>query len=191
MKTFTPEFEIKDNAIICNYKSQYELMYSMARFQEFYENPYLKNKLFIRQDLQDIQPDYYVNWNGCNFPSVIFDKMIYHKFEFDRHELVILDFCSKHKKYIIGIHSNNRETLEHELAHAKFYNNHDYRSSVIAHINKFKREFPKDWKMLTDRLTEMGYDETVFYDEIQAYAICGWKKLNVGNMPLSFKKLLK
>jgi hypothetical protein len=173
MKTFTPEFEIIDNAIICNYKSQYELMYSMARFQEFYENPYLKYSLFERMDLQDIQPDYYVNWNGCNFPPIIFDEMNRVGFIYDRHELVIHDFCHRQNKYIIGVHSN-KKNLDHELAHAKYYSDSIYRGHVCNTIDRINEN---KIKLLREKLLSMGYDKSVIYDEIQAYSRSGWEKL--------------
>ena len=181
MKTFTPKIILHKYAVELQYNSQYELMYSMARFQEFYENPYLKCKSFTRQDLQDISPDYYISWNGCNFPKEIINCVP----KLDRHELLIHDICSKLDKYIIGTHRDRPDVLKHELAHARFHCDGLYYANLMAHFGTHK-----SYGDVTLKLVEMGYHISVIPDEIQAYAVRGWDKLKIGKVPATLNRLV-
>jgi hypothetical protein len=168
MKTFTPEVKTGFNYILLNYDSQYELMYSLARFQEFYENPILKGKYFSREDLQLISPDYYISWAGCNFPSAVIIEMLDLGFIFDRHELVVCDLVRKSGLYVVvGIHSNDRSTLSHELVHVLYCSNKKYAFEVGRIVNSDREEFGK----LRKYLLGMGYDDSVIIDEINAYCV--------------------
>lgn len=168
MKTFVPEVKFGCNYILLNYESQYQLMYSLARFQEFYENPILKGKVFSREDLQLISPDYYILWSGCNFPSKVIIEMLDFGFTFDRHELVVYDLvCGSDLSVVVGIHSNDCSTLSHELVHVLYYSNREYALEVERVVKSDREEFGR----LREYLIGMGYDDSVIVDEINAYCV--------------------
>ena len=174
------------------YKNQYELMYSLARFQEFYENPVLKFP-FSRVDVQDWQPNYYVSWNGCNFPPDILDHFRKNAIEWDLdgHEKYVLDLLKDESKYTVGVNleSSFVGTLKHERAHGFYFLCEDYREQVNALIdalwgsNKLLKE--------KERLLEMGYSEKVVKDEIQAYSYHGWEKISEDENPALMVELHK
>jgi hypothetical protein len=157
------------------YKTSYELMYSLGRFQEFYENPVLAGNVFSRQDLQDWQPDYYVKWGGCNFPWHVAKEIGIvnrDKWNLDRHEVEAF-INMKEDRYVVGVHleagKNMVDILKHERAHAFFHAFSDYQKK----IRKLADQQPKITTKVFNRLRKMGYGDNVLLDEYQAYAIGG------------------
>ena len=78
------------------------------------------------------------------------------------------NFINNHdsKFYIIGTHSGQTDTLMHEVSHALYYLNPEYKSicdeiysTIPAHIKQ----------NINTKLTEYGYTKQVFADETQAY----------------------
>lgn len=66
-------------------------------------------------------------------------------------------------EYVIGSVDFDTGTLRHELAHALFAVSRDYRSRVADALHGV------DLSKITGWLTEQGYDQSVFADEVQAY----------------------
>jgi hypothetical protein len=92
------------------------------------------------------------NRMGHNFPSsYIPKKHLLYKYK---------DQC----KYVIGVY--NSKSIKHELLHAKYYINADYRE-----------EIDKEWESMSATvrnhiqsfLRRLGYSEKVIVDEYQAY----------------------
>jgi hypothetical protein len=74
------------------------------------------------------------------------------------------------KWYLIGVDKLIGRTIQHEIAHALFYINLDYRKEMISlTIEMERRVFDK----IEDLLYNMGYDKSVIVDEIQAYMSTG------------------
>lgn len=67
-------------------------------------------------------------------------------------------------RYVIGIYSTR--SLNHELMHAKFFLDADYRAKVREEWCSFSL---KTQTRITDFLNRLGYPETVHLDEFQAY----------------------
>ncbi len=76
-------------------------------------------------------------------------------------------FLSEYKslcKYVIGI--VNQKDLAHELAHAKFYLEPDYKNKIINEWNNFDKQTQT---YLYNFLKKLGYSDNVIIDEYQAY----------------------
>ena len=152
------------------YPTQYQLMYGLARFQEFYENPALQGRIFTRQDVQDFQPDYYVRWNGCNFPAQVVDHFHHHyqEWRLDAHEEAALASMPR-DRYIVGLHlgADIQKVLLHERAHALFAASPQYREAVEK---AWWAELRADERAtIQAELLGRGYSEKVVIDEWHAY----------------------
>lgn len=184
MKTFTPVVRHYPHMTALIYPRRYEVMYALARFQEHYENKFLAGKYFTRQDLQDLEPDYYVSWNGCNFPPSIVDKFRIVDWGLDRHERVALANMPQ-GHYIAGAHDelappDLKAILKHEYAHALYYAEAWYMDEINAVIDGLLAD--TRYAGVIAKLSSM-YAEHVIYDEFQAYAWSGWEKLGVAEKP--------
>jgi hypothetical protein len=67
--------------------------------------------------------------------------------------------------YIIG--SNTNKVLKHELCHALYHFNSEYKQS----LNEFLEENKQDIKKAFDHLSNLGYHKKVLEDEFQAYVL--------------------
>lgn len=185
-KVFKPVgiFQEKYSQILV-YATQYELMYSFARLQEFYENPVLAGKVFTRQELQDWSPSYYTNWNGCNVPWPVALDFLTKKdrFKLDEHEKALVNSLVSNK-YVIGVHLEEGKemvgTIKHENAHARFAYDKTYREMVT----RLAKKQPAITKRVFDVLRKEGYGDNVLLDEYQAYMVNGWKDLE-GNFAIN------
>jgi hypothetical protein len=73
--------------------------------------------------------------------------------------------------YVIGIPAlTNESTNVHEIAHALYYLDAEYKQEATAIINKMGA---KALEGFTERLRCQGYDDSVMEDEIQAYILSG------------------
>jgi len=156
------------------FKRKRDLTKTMLRFQEHFESPKFRNKFFSLEEFKawyitttdDNKFTYYSDWSGFNFPSKILKSFYAGKFDpLSPEEKHILDLlrAEKGRFYIIATFKN--EDVKHELAHAKFYVNAEYRKEVkkaIASINA---------NPIYKILREMGYDRTVMVDEAHAYLL--------------------
>lgn len=79
--------------------------------------------------------------------------------------------CRYHPEvvYLIAYMENDHSSLSHELLHARFYIDADYRKQVIRSWNHLQRYDPVTFNKIHDSLTRQKYDPKVFIDEFQAY----------------------
>jgi len=193
---------IKKQIIHLKFDTQADLCKTFLRFQEYYESPKFKNKYFT---LNEIKIDYkgntnkkftyYTDWVGFNIPSKILKPFREGKFgELSTREksfLKIFDYF-KGKYYIIGTCVDDDEytiTLNHELVHAVYYLNSEYRKKV----KKIISEYPFVNSLKT-YLEHRGYHKSTFHDEINAYLATGeniTKKETDSNCYLTLQKNLK
>lgn len=91
--------------------------------------------------------------SGHNFPSIYIPEKNH--------------FLSQYKNncdYVIGIYNHN--SLSHELLHAKFYLDSNYKNKIINEWNELGE---KKQIYITNFLTKLGYVNKVIIDEYQAY----------------------
>jgi hypothetical protein len=162
------------NSVLISADSNEELSDTMMRFQEYYENPFWKGKIFTIGQFKNWYSEKYgydsyrFDWVGFNFPSNILDP--FKKGLFDpltENEKFIVD-SFKHRSdkfYVIG--SNSKDVLNHELCHALYYYNENYRNEINILFEKNKSKLNKAAK----HLIKIGYRKDVVFDELQAYIL--------------------
>lgn len=181
------KFEIKYisslHCYLVEFEEQKDLSYAMMRFQEYYESPKFRGKVFKRKEFEHwykttYDKDYYKEWEGFNFPGQILFEVIYGFSPLEDCEKAVVDalltFDDVISSYIIGTCKDNN-VFDHELAHAIYFSSVSYREKV-NHIVLTK--------MLDGRLEEvlkaleaMSYVPHFWLDEVQAYFVDGFKYL--------------
>jgi hypothetical protein len=164
--------KLKYNAVLIQSDPATDLAMAFMRFQEYYESPKFKNQIFtIGQHKawysQTYGADTYTkDWSGFNFPSDVlkpFREGLFDPLIKEETELLNL-FKYRHDNfYIVG--ASSEETIRHELAHALFSYNNQYKFK-INHICKI---YAKELKSVKKYLLDKGYHAEVINDEIQAY----------------------
>ncbi len=159
--------------IHCPTKLELGLMF--CRFEEHYESPEFKGKIFTLGQFREWYSKnhgawtYYDDWAGFNLPGYIFKP--FKKGLFDpltKEEQILLDLF-KHRNdnfYVIGTSGDcysEEDVVLHEIMHALFYLNHDYRGEIIRAMK------PYDFKPLIKHLKSLGYCDDVLVDECHAY----------------------
>ena len=163
-----------------NYDSQYFLASSFMRIQEFYESPFenIRGKAFTLFDYMDTEVrnngkfNYFDKWSGFNFPDYILkqflktQKVLY--FNQEALKFVYIKSLVEWDKpfYVIGTYGKDSKVYDHELAHAFYYLSAEYKFQMDMLIGDIP---PKKHKRILKNLSETGYTEKVFKDEIQAY----------------------
>ena len=172
MKAFKKIY-LAPNIIHLKFKKRYDLTRHLLRFQEHFESPEFRGKVF---SLKEFKPwymrfhkekkfKYYTDWNGFNFPSKILKPFLDGKFNpLSSREKAILKALDgqKGRFYVIGTFSN--DDLRHEVAHALFYVNPQYRKEVLKVIGRVDTSI---WEKVFENMG--GYHPSVWIDEVHAY----------------------
>jgi hypothetical protein len=157
-----------------------EMCKALLRFQEHYESPKFRNKIFTLKEFKEWYPKskglkkftYYKDWNGFNFPSYILKP--FHAGKFTKltaaEKKILKTFrTQKDKFYVIATtRAGDIMTLNHEIAHGLFYLDKQYKSDTTFIVKSLKK---KHYDQFVDSLKTLGYDKSVYIDEIQAYMI--------------------
>lgn len=194
---------------ICSIRTlkQRDIALMFMRPQEYYENPIYQNKLgttceqiqewSIEQDKKN--RSYEEVWCDFNIPGEVWRKWYegsvelckQGKFSFSSHEKKLIAALAStdggvfNTTYIIGIYGKKKSTgtkniLRHEIAHARYKTSKVYRN--IA--DRFIQDIPSKIRIKAFKaLSAMGYAESVWVDELQAYLVTGLGK--------SLKKVFK
>jgi hypothetical protein len=173
--------EIKPNIIAVIVPDNYERAMLFCRVQEFYESPSPKfrDSKFSIWDYFDWYRakygsgcfSYPKDFVGFNFPLIVAKKCYQiNKIEtpYDETMIKIVDelFENGKRKYVIGVENLLDSTFKHEMAHALYYTDIDYKikmNEITSSISKVNLD------KLKKNLGEIGYCSSVFKDEVQAY----------------------
>jgi hypothetical protein len=162
------------------------------RVQEYYESPnpkfkrntfdveeYLKWYSKSKYSSKKSVDSYIRDWNGFNIPYDI-AKECYMNLKdypelmtpYDLYFYDILNYIHENKPrgkaYIIGTDNLSSKTTMHELHHALYYMDNEYRTNV----HKFFKKIPRKTLMELKRiLMDVGYEENVLYDELMTYLL--------------------
>jgi len=196
---------------------KFDLAMTFLRSQEFYEsdNKQVKGKDFSMIEYirwyarkRSSRFTYASDWAGFNVPSGVIRKALKNlgEDEFNVYDQTMWDMIDEidptHNKkfYLIGtmmgkfynIFNDPNGVLHHELAHAFYYLDKEYKKSMdeilasMADVTK---------KRIYNELESMGYHKKVWDDEIQAYMIAGIEGLNpllsVKAIQKKFKKVFE
>ena len=189
------KLRITDKIFLLVFDDQLEITSTFLRFQEHYESPEFRGKIFTLDEFKKWYSSikgsftYYTDWNGFNIPSYVFEPFIKGKFDpLSSKEKELLDsFCEeKGKFYVIGVHKGTKNVsrlLKHEVAHGLFYTDPEYNQAVVKLLAGF------DLTEVKKELASMGgYHDEVLEDESHAYALAS--KLKCG-VPSGLKEQLE
>lgn len=179
---FTLKKEADQIYSLC-FKDPYKLAMVFLRYQEFYEsdNPrFYRNKFTLMQYIDwYVQKfgafTYHKDWIGFNIPLSIIDQVHGLGISDENHNDLLMMGLSKMIKsdanndncYLIGYSKGKKDTLKHEVAHARFYINGDYRIKIENTFSKLPIETQNK---LYKAMLDMGYAQSSAVDEFQAYA---------------------
>lgn len=177
------------------FDTQENLAKTFLRFQEHYECPKFKDKVFTLDEFKEWYVEqkgsfsYYSDWNGFNIPSRVLDLFRQGKFDLltkEENKFLEAFDTAKDPYYIIGIHKEGEHgTLTHEIAHALFTVDPTYKTQVLSTIAEY------DIKDIEAELREKsGYHEDVIKDEVHAYAIDSGAKLAT-RIPFGLRERLR
>ena len=187
--------QIAPNIYCVAVEDAYDRAMLFARYQEFYESPVkgIRNKFFTLEGLMKRYRDHYKketftypeDWAGYNIPSNVlwkaYDTFYKDRNEYDKIMSDIIYFCENYplqfdkprtKWYLIGTDNFSSDLMAHELAHALYYTNPEYKKSCQKLILKIKkRDYEKLWKTLV----KIGYldKKVIIDDEILAFMSTG------------------
>jgi len=72
-------------------------------------------------------------------------------------------------RYLIAYMEDDAESKKHELRHAQYFLDKDYKARVRASYNNLRLNMPSVFNQITEFLKERGYKPDVFEDEFGAY----------------------
>lgn len=165
-------------------QTQYLLASTFMRFQEYYESPKFRKKIFTREEYEDWYAlegcpresknfTYYQDWDGFNVPSWVLRPFYDGAFDpLSCKEKKLLDAC-RHiagTYYVIGVSEEaltDISAVKHEFVHGLYYTNPEYGNAVRSILRKY------DVTYVREILRSMGYNEDVLDDEINAYFTTG------------------
>lgn len=171
--------EIAPRTFHVDFTTREELLRAFVRFQEYYESPAFKEKIFTLDEYETWYKSYYKkdtfsyyeDWSGCNVPSFVFDKFRQGVMNpLSEREIDLLSVLPNDGKkyYVIGTFDGGKEdVLFHEMCHSLFYSSSLYRKEVLILLDKYD----KDLYEVKNYILEMGYHESVLLDEVQAYVL--------------------
>ena len=177
--------QVKPNIFSVTLPHPYHLPLLFCRVQEFYESPNedFRGKSFSIWDYMEWYSEfrgsftYPADWSGFNIPFDVLEECIsVSKIEtpYDSEMLSIYESIksmkSEGKAYIIGIENNQGRTFDHEVCHAMFCIDEEYKQKALAFVRSIDAEIAERMKQ---NLLKGGYSEPVLEDEIHAYLMYG------------------
>jgi len=213
-------YQVKRKIYAVKVDDSYERAMLFLRYQEHYESPYKKFQgkdfdlfefmNFYRKDRGAGCFTYPRDWSGYNVPSDSFNKCIQGVFDlkvnstpYDEIMMKIMNSIredlkfytpepTKEKFYLIGVDKIEGDIMNHEIAHALFYLNYQYRKEMTLLV----KDLPmRKYNGLTNILIGFGYREKVMIDEIQAFLSTGicdeMERLKLKSDILKFEEVFK
>lgn len=170
--------EVLERVFLVESARQLELAATFVRFQEHYESPRFRGRVFTLQQFIDWHAaergefTYFQDWSGFNIPSWVLEPFFAGLFDpLEERERRLLELFRGQSSpfYVIGVvgdgASVDRATLEHELAHGLYSTCAPYRRDVRACLNG------EDTDALERELVALGYCAQVLQDEVHAYLL--------------------
>lgn len=175
---------ISPGVMLVTFPNKKELTFTMCRVEEFYEaaSDKLQGKVFTWPEFLDEflddkgNIDYFSFWAGFNVPGEVFNEWSYKFRDLSSREFRLIELVSTElslhgltdsdKYYVIAAEENNSAVADHEMAHARFYVDAQYKDRMLTLNSQLDADVRK---LLIDEFINLGYSQTVFEDEIQAY----------------------
>lgn len=169
--------QLHPKIILLTFKDAVYMCRTLVRFQEYAESPYFYKKIFTRASYRrwfrryhnDPTARYEDTVAGFNIPSWSFNAFYADKFNpLHSSEKAILDALRKYegRYYVIAVDGRDgNNNLRHELAHAVYYIDSDYRNQV----NAILRELPKLKEARRHLILYENYHQLRTTDEVNSY----------------------
>lgn len=169
------------NIYFALFDNQYSVTSTLVRIQEYYESPseLFRNKVFDLDSYMDWYSStnngvfsYFTDWSGFNIPGEVIQNWYYDfwsiGYRTKEKELISkLPINSKEPWYFIATYkSADLSTTNHEIAHALWYLNEEYRNACENNIQQLSIQTKE---LMTKYLKDSGYCSEVIDDEINAY----------------------
>lgn len=164
---------VAENIFHLNFPTQHLLAATFLRFQEHYESPKYRGKVFTWEEFMDWYAadrgkfSYFEDWAGFNIPSHVlrsFYRGLFDPLTLKEKALLEVFRAVEGRFYIIGTYGEqNEDTLRHEIAHGLFYRDAAYRRQVQEILKTV------DLAPIFKVLVKMGYGTAVLEDEAHAY----------------------
>jgi len=188
---------VRPNVFAVVVEDDYQLAMTFCRVQEFYEssNEEFRGKNFSIWKFMDWYSrehngsfTYASDWAGFNIPFEVLEQCMNEMKEiespYDKVMQSIYNLVKNQKTegkaYIIGVPDLDGPTFIHEVCHALYYTNDEYKEAADKITQELKRSIPTAYNFFCRNLKTMGYAEEVFDDEIQAYLTTNWENKNFG-----------
>jgi hypothetical protein len=195
--------EIYNRIFLVTIKDPYDLAMTFCRLQEYYESPFkqIRNKAFTMTEFQRLYAkefgdgifSYPIDWAGFNVPGDVFDKFIQENFEDwgSEYDFVTEDIYAKIKDdnnsrdYLIAAGPKDIDTINHEICHALYYLDSEYKQNVNSIISELNVSLFEHFKT---QLLEKGYSKNVIVDEINAYLCFDGEKIITDDIKMNKKE---
>lgn len=165
--------KITDNIYALVIENDFDRAMSFMRISEFYESKKYKGKHiniwdFIREYADGGNFTYPTDWEGFNLPVSVAKECLDYACTETPYDTFMHGIVSKLPKdgYLIGTKSIKGSLYQHELRHAYYFIDKNYKKKadeITSQIDK------KLYKKLQNELLSLGYHKSVTNDEIQAY----------------------
>ena len=187
---------VSDRIYLLKFDNQREMAKTLLRFQEYYECPVHKGRIFTLEEYKKWYRkkkgrfSYYKDWNGFNVPSRVLKPFYDGRFDpLSEGEKKVLRLFEnvKGNYYIVAVAGKKHEhkhVLKHELAHGLFHVNPKYRKKVLGVIREYEDELEH---VKNEILSKVSYSEEVLEDEVQAYAVSLFHELE-SEIPAGFRR---
>lgn len=190
------------NCLLLEFNTQKDLALAFCRVEEYYEgNPKVNGKYlsfveFIDAFMTDDgKLDYFHYWTGFNIPGNIFIEWSQKNMSEKTYWENALAYAVHSKLnlekpfYIIGGVKGDIEVIDHEIAHALYYMNPEYKDMMDTANYQFYKNLRGEYSKMVKALKKMGYGDNVIKDEVQAYMSTSGKKELVEKFGLDFTKI--
>jgi hypothetical protein len=190
------------NCLLLEFKTQKDLALAFCRIEEYYEGQPKLNRNYISfVDFIDFfmkdngTIEYFNYWTGFNIPGNVYIEWAQKNMEDKTYwELALADAVSKKLDiskpfYIIGGKKGDVNVIDHEIAHALYYMNTEYKDLMDTANYQFYKNLRIEYSKMVKKLKKMGYGDNVIKDEVQAYMSTSTKKELVETFGLDFDRI--
>jgi hypothetical protein len=184
--------EVKPNIFAVIVKDRYDRAMLFCRAQEYYESPSLKFRgrnfsiwsyMKWYHEQNDWGFSYGADWSGFNIPLQTvrdcYNKLTKPESPYDKvMDEILFKLKSESKdSYIISAKDTKGETFKHEVCHALYHTNKDYKKQMDILTKGLPKRY---YATFRDNILKMGYAQKVVDDEIQAYLQYGYEEPKFG-----------
>jgi hypothetical protein len=184
-------YEVAPKIYAVHVADDYDRAMLFLRAQEYYESPFSEFRgrnfnifAYMNRYRKHKNLDYFsytFDWLGYNVPSDEVEgcySQLDHAIDmitpYDEHMMNILCSIRQYQKngnfYLLGVDSLDSWVMDHEMAHARFFTEPEYKKAMTDVISQMPTKLTE---ALNELLIKEGYPEKVLADETQAYLATG------------------